>query len=384
VFASGTVVAAVASSEVSLVAARLIQGLGAAAMFTLSLAIASNAFPPERQATAVGIWAAISSLAMGIGPLLGGILVDGPGWRWIFWTYLPFLAAAAIIIRLSAADNRDETAPRTIDVRGLICVSLGLALVVLALVESDSWGISALTLTVFAAGIALLVLFLAIERRVRNPLVDLSLFRNRPYFGATIAALAIVGSYWTVIFFQPQYLQGPLGYSVTAAGLLVLPITLPLVFISPFTGRWMARIGPRRMLAGCLAFATLSMAGMIAATGSGGYAALFAPYLGFGVALALLYAPVSSAAMAAMPRDKAGIAAGVMGMLRLLAGALLLAVSGAVFQATDGSDGIPAGAFQAALVAPLLLLAAATLLSWKMLPAEHRHEPEVGHHRLHF
>src|SRR3954465_12927594 len=108
VFAIGAVVAALSTSEEMLIGARLIQGVGGSAMFALSLAIASNAFPPERQATAVGIWAAISSIGLGIGPLLGGVLVESIGWRWIFWTYLPFCAAGIVILRLFATETRDE------------------------------------------------------------------------------------------------------------------------------------------------------------------------------------------------------------------------------------------------------------------------------------
>jgi EmrB/QacA subfamily drug resistance transporter len=385
VFAAGTILAAVSGSELELIVARLIQGLGGAAMFALSLAIASNAFPKERQATAVGIWAAISSIAMGVGPLLGGVLVQSAGWRWIFWTYLPFLAIGAVILHRNATNNRDTSAPQTLDIRGLVTVSAGLALTILALVELDSWGVSPLSVGVFAAGIAFLALFYVVEHRVANPLVDFLLFRNRPYFGASIAALALVGSYWTTMFFEPQYLQGNLGYSVIEAGILILPVTVPMVFLSPFTGKWMERIGPRRMIVSGLVFATLALAAIVAVTGSGGYGLLFVPYLAYGIALALLYAPVSAAAMAAMPREKAGIAAGVMGMLRLMSGALILALSGALFQAAGSTPHVPARAFQAALIAPTLLLALGAVFAWRLMPAgEHKHEPAIAHHRMHF
>jgi EmrB/QacA subfamily drug resistance transporter len=385
VFAAGAVAAAIAATGVELIAARLVQGVGAAIMFPLSLAMVSNAFPRDRQATAVGLWAALSSVAMGVGPLLGGLLVSGPGWRWIFWTYLPLLAIAALVLRLTALNNRDPSATQRIDLRGLATVTIGLGLVTLALVEADTWRLGALTIGVSAAGVALLALFCWIELRVPDPLVEFSLFRNRPYFGATIAAMAIVGSYWTLMFFEPQYLQGSLGYSVAKAGILILPITIPIIFISSFTGRWLERLGPRRMISSSLILATASLVAIIWATGEGSYAALFPAYLAFGIAMALLYAPVSAAAMATMPREKAGIAAGAMGMLRLTSGVLCLAVAGAVFQAHAGQI-IDAGPepFQLALSVLVAASVVAVISSWRLLPTGHRHEPDVSHHRFHF
>src|SRR3954465_4524495 len=282
VFAIGALVAALSTGEEMLVGARLIQGLGGSAMFALSLALASNAFPPERQAMAVGIWAALSSIALGIGPLLGGILVDSIGWRWIFWTYLPFCAAAIVILRIFATETRDEGSGHRIDAQGLITVTTGLALVVLALVESEAWG--AVALLPFVGGLVLLATFWVVEHRVEQPLVDFSLFNNRVFLGASVAALALVGSYWTTMFYEPQFLQGSLGYSVIEAGLLILPVTVPMVFLSPFTGKWMERIGPRRMIVSGLVFATLSLAAIVAVTGSGGYGLLFVPYLAYGIA----------------------------------------------------------------------------------------------------
>jgi EmrB/QacA subfamily drug resistance transporter len=386
IFAAGTVVAATAGDELMLIVARLIQGTGGAAMFALSLALASNAFPPERQATAVGIWAGVSSLALGIGPLVGGVLVEDAGWRWIFWTYLPLCVVSVVILRFAVAQTRDPEAAQRVDVRGLALVSAGLGLVVLSMVEAEAWGFpSAPTLGCLAAGAFLLACFWRIEHHVQGPLLDFSLFRNRPYFGASIAALAIVGAYWTVMYLEPQYLQGTLGHSTIAAGALVLPITLPLVVISPFTARVMARLGARRLLVGGLLVAAASIAALALLGHERTYAAVFLPYLGFGIALALLYAPVSSAAMAAMPRSKAGIAAGVLGMQRLVAGALLLALSGAVFQALDDSPGVPANAVAWALVVPCAALVLGALAAAALLPGGSvHHEPRIEHHRLHF
>ena len=384
IFAIGSIVAALSTGEEMLIGARVIQGIGGSAMFALSLAIASNAFPPERQAMAVGVWAAISSIALGIGPLLGGVLVESIGWQWIFWTYIPFCAAAIVIIRVFATETRDEEAGQRIDVQGLVTVTLGLALVVLGLVESEAWGAAALL--PFAGGLAALWAFWVIERRVEAPLVDFSLFNNRVFLGATVAALALVGSYWTTMFYEPQFLQGSLGYSVITAGALILPMTVPMIFISPFTGRLMQRVGARRLLVTGLLVCAAATAAISLLGRSHGYGAVFVPFLVYGISLALVYAPVSSAGMAALPRDKAGVAAGVMGMVRLMAGALFLAASGAIFQNLNDSSTTSAGAVSAALIVPLVGLLLGAVITYRFLPpsAKHEHPPRIEHHRFHF
>ena len=171
---------------------------------------------------------------------------------------------------------------------------------------------------------------------MREPIVDFALFRNGPYFGASAAAFALVGAYWAVMFFQPQYLQDVRGHSPIAAGLLILPITAPMIFVSPFSGRLIGRFGARRLMTAGMAF---GVAGLLVLTQVGAdtsFALVLVGYLLFGIALGLVYAPMSTAAMAAMPADKVGIAAGVLAMDRVLAGAVALAATGAVFHALQG------------------------------------------------
>jgi len=370
----------------------VLQSAGGAPMIGLSLAIVTAVFSPERQATAVGVWTAVSSIALGIGPLIGGALVE-VDWRLIFWINLPLVAAGLAITLIAAPETRDETAGPRIDYPGLVTLGLGLGAVVFAFVESDRWGFGdARTLGLLAGGLAMLAAFVAIEHRVRQPIVDLTLFRNGPYFGATAAAFALVGGYWSVIFFQPQYLQGVLGYSAIAAGILILPLTLPMIVVSPFAGRLIARFGARGLMGtGML----LAVAGLVVQTrlnADSGYGELFAGLLLFGLALGLVYAPMSSAAMAAMPAEKAGIAAGVLAMNRLLSGAVSLAITGAIFQAVQ-HDELDAGtgreeAFAYGLSSSFWflvgLMAVGAALTWIFVrgsaspPAHHEHP-----HRFH-
>ena len=257
----------------------------------------------------------------------------------IFWINLPVAAIGFLIMARVARESTDPGGGHAIDYPGLAALSVGMVAAVLAIVESQNWGWgSATTLGLLGAGLLCLGAFWAIEHRVANPIVDFSLFRNGPYFGASAAAFALVGAYWTVMFYQPQYLQDVQGRSTVAAGLLILPITVPMVFFSPFSGRLIARFGARGLMSvGMLC----GLAGVLVLTRvevDSPYALLLAGYLLFGIALGLVYAPMSTAAMAAMPAEKAGIASGVLAMDRVLAGAVGLAVSGAVFASIEASN----------------------------------------------
>jgi EmrB/QacA subfamily drug resistance transporter len=332
VFTSGSVLAALAGDPVVLILGRVLQGAGGAALLGLSLAIVSDAFSDEQRPRALGIWVGVSALALGVGPLIGGALLTSFSWRWIFWINLPFAVLGFVVTFLATRESRDETAGHRIDVAGLVTFSAGLTAVVLALIEGKSWGWSSpTTLGLFAAGLALLVAFWFVEHRVAQPIVDFPLFRNRPYLGANAAAFALVSCYWATMFLQPQYLQNILAHTPLEAGLLILPVTVPMIAISPLSGRLIARFGARNLMTFGMALAVVGVFLQTRITASTGYGLLFAAYLVLGIAIGLVYAPMSTAAMTAMPREKAGIAAGVLAMNRILSASLGLALLGALF-----------------------------------------------------
>jgi EmrB/QacA subfamily drug resistance transporter len=399
-FASGSAVAAMSDAEEVLVAGRVLQGLGGAALLGLSLAIVSTVFGAGERARALGIWAGVSALALGLGPLVGGALVEAVSWRWLFWLNLPFCLLGVVLVLASTAEQRDDTAARHIDIPGVITVGVGLAAIVIALVEGKVWGWgSAVTTGVFAAGVGLLVAFWFIEHHVRSPIVEFDLFRNGPYFGASAAGFCLVGCYWALMFLQPQYLQTDLGHSALEAGLLILPVTAPMIAISPLGARLIALFGVRPLMTAGMALGTAGLVVLAQVDASSGYGLLFPGYLLFGIALGCVYAPMSTAAMTAMPREKAGIAAGVLAMNRVLAGAITLAASGAIFQVVLDDDRhagqVDQEAFASALAASTWLLvgvcAVGTVLTWAFVRASddaavapehqahrHLHLPWVG------
>ena len=331
-FALGSLVAGAATSEEMLIGGRVLQGVGGAALLSLSLALTSAAFPPELQPRALGIWAAVSAVALAVGPLVGGVLIEAASWRWIFFINLPVAVAGIVILLTRGEESRDPSASK-VDLAGVAVLAAGLAAGVLALVQADEWSLAADARRWPPLSLALLVGFWVLEHHREAPLVDFSLFRNRPYLGASAAAFALVGAYWVVMYFQPQYLQTELGYGAVAAGALILPVTVPMAVFSPFSGRLISAFGPRATMTVGMLLGLVGMTLQAIGESSDSYAALLPGFACFGISLALVYAPMSTAAMAAMPTSKCGIASGVLAMTRVLAGAVLLAVSGAVFQA---------------------------------------------------
>jgi EmrB/QacA subfamily drug resistance transporter len=380
-FAVGSVVSGAAQDQTALIAGRVLQGVGAAPMLSLSLALVCNAFPSEEQPRALGIWAAVSAIALAIGPLAGGLLIE-LDWRVIFWMNLPVCALGIAITLAAAPESTDPGAGSRVDWLGLAFLSAGLTAVVLALVQSQAWAAEA-ALALGLAGLLLLLGFWAIEHRVRDPIVEFALFRNGPYFGASAAAFCLVGSYWAVMFFQPQYLQDVRDHSPILSGLMILPVTAPMVCVSPFSGRLIARFGARRLMTAGMLCGTLGLLVLTRVEADSPYGLLLAGYLLFGIALGLVYAPMSTAAMAAMPGEKVGIASGVLAMDRVLAGAVALAAVGAAFHALLGDGHSFAAAIADSTWVVVALCAIGTVLTWAFV--RDSGEPVAGepHHHMH-
>ncbi len=392
VFAAGSVVSGAAGDQETLIAGRILPGAGAAPMLPLSLALVCNAFPAAEQPRALGIWAAVSAVALAIGPLAGGLLIE-LDWRVIFWMNLPVAAIGIAITAYAAPESTDPGSGTRIDWAGLAALSVGVTAVVLALVQAQAWGggeVAALAL----AGLAVLCGFWRIEHRVREPIVDFALFRNGPYFGASAAAFCLVGAYWAVMFFQPQYLQDVRDHSPIASGLLILPVTAPMVLISPFSGLLIGRFGARRLMTAGMACGSGGLLLLTQIGADTSFAFRLAAYLLFGIALGLVYAPMSTAAMAAMPAEKVGIASGVLAMDRVLAGAVALAATGAAFHALRGGGDSFVAAIAGSTWVAAVLCVAGTALTWSFVRDPDRPGPDpavagepapevLRHHRHH-
>jgi EmrB/QacA subfamily drug resistance transporter len=380
-FGAGSVLSGAAQGPLMLIGGRVLQGVGAAPMLSLSLAIVCNSFRAEEQPRALGIWAAVSAIALAIGPVVGGALI-ALDWRLIFWINLPVIVAGIAIVLTSAPESTDPQAGRRIDLAGLLALTVGLGGLVLAMIQSREWP-AGLTAALAVLGVVALAAFAWIERRVRNPIVEFSLFRNGPYFGASAAAFAVVGSYWAVMFFQPQYLQDALGHSAILSGVLILPVTVPMVVISPFSGALIGRFGARRLMTAGMLFGVAGLFVLTRIAPDSSYGLVLAGYLLFGIAIGLVYAPMSTAAMAAMPPEKVGIASGVLAMDRIVAGSLALAATGAAFHALQASGDSFTASIAGSTWVSVVLCALGAVLTWAFVrdPGSPPPEPHSARHR---
>ncbi len=345
VFLFGVVVFALSSGMIGfsrstgwLVGWRAVQGLGAAFMMPATLSIITNAFPPHERGKAIGTWAGVSAMALAIGPVLGGFLVEQVSWQSIFFLNLPVAAAAVTVTLFAAHESRDETAPRTVDYAGVATLSLGLTALVLALVQSNSWGWgSGRTIGLLGVAVVLLVAFVVVERRVAAPMVDFRFFRSRGFVGANIVAFIISFAMLATFFFIALYLQNVRGYSPLQAGVRFLPMTAIIIVAGPVAGRLSDRIGPRLLITVGLALtaASLFWQGHLAVDTP--YVHLFGAFMLMGAGIGLVMSPMSAAAMNAVEASRAGVASGTLSMSRMVGGTFGVAAMGALIAALGRS-----------------------------------------------
>ena len=227
-----------------LIAARVIQGLGAAMMNPATLSIITVTFPPRQRGTAIGIWAGVSALALAIGPLVGGIITEHVNWNWIFFINVPIglIAIAAAFAFIN--ESRDTSREQRPDIPGLVSSAIGLFALSYALIEANNYGWSSTRiLASFAIAAVALVAFVLLELHQRLPMLDLSLFKNKTFSGANTVMLLVGLAMFGVFFFVSLYVQQILGYSPTQAGAAFLPWTLLIVVLAPQAGRISDRVG---------------------------------------------------------------------------------------------------------------------------------------------
>ena len=331
VFGLSSLLIGFAPSDTWLVAFRALQGVGAAFMMPATLAIITQAFPPEQRGTAIGTWAGVSALALAIGPVIGGFLTEDVSWRAIFFINPPIAVVAVAVTLFAARESRDESVDRTVDYAGIASLTVGLTALVLALVESNSWGWgSTRIVSLVALSAVALTAFVMIEKRVRIPMVDFAFFRSRTSAGANIVAFLVSFAMFAQFFFLTLYLQNVLHYSPLETGVRFLPSTLMIVVIAPVAGRLADRVGSRPLMTIGLVTVAISMFIESRLTVHSGYGLLLPGFVLMGVGMALVMSPMSTAAMNAVDRTKAGAASGVLSMSRMVGSTFGVAVMGAL------------------------------------------------------
>src|SRR6188472_4060946 len=250
IFTASSLACGLANSEDVLIAARNVQGAGAALMNPATLSIIAATFPPRERGTAIGIWAGVSALALAIGPLVGGLLTEHVGWEWIFFVNIPVGILGIVASFLLIEESKDETHVR-LDLPGLFTSALGLFALTYGLIEANTYGwTSGRILASFAVAIVSLTTFVVLERRQRDPMLDLSLFRSGTYTGANLVILFVALAMFGVFFFVSLYMQNILGYSAVQAGAAFLPMTILIILVAPQAGRLSDRWGSRGLMAG--------------------------------------------------------------------------------------------------------------------------------------
>src|SRR5436305_3408489 len=318
-----------------LIAARVLQGAGAALLLPGTLAIIADAFPDDaEQARAIGIWAGVGSAALPAGPIAGGALVEALGWRAVFFVNLPIVLVALAVTLRTVRESRRHAA-RRLDVAGAALGAATLALTTFSLIEIGRSGVDAASIAAAVLGAAALVAFLSVERSRRDAMLPLPLFR-RPAFSAAngVAGTMNLGTLG-VLFVITLYLQRVQGHSTLVAGVELLPLFLPLALLAPFAGRVTARAGPRRPMVAGLIGAAAGLA-LLTALGTGsGYATLLPALVLWGCGLAALTPAVVAAAIQAVPPDRSGLASAVNNTARQAGGAVGIAAFGAIAGAPE-------------------------------------------------
>ncbi len=333
IFALSSATAGLAPDATALVISRVVQGAGAALMMPGTLSIIADAFPPHERGKAMGTWAGVSALALAIGPVVGGFLTEHVSWRAIFYLNIPVAIVAVAATIFAVRESRDTSVGKDVDYPGVAVLTAGLTALVLALVEGNAWGWgSPAILALFGTAALMLPLFVWVENRVKAPMVQFELLSDRNFLGAVVVALVITFSMMGVFFFLALYMQDILNYSPLEAGVRFLPSTLMIVGVAPVAGRLADRFGPRWLIVGGLILVSASLLTFSGIAVNSTYLDLLPGFMLLGIGIALTMSPMTSAAMNAVPVQKAGIASGVLSMFRMVGGSLGIAVTGAIFQ----------------------------------------------------
>jgi DHA2 family methylenomycin A resistance protein-like MFS transporter len=353
VFTASSALCGLAPSLAALVGGRALQAVGAAALLPTTLAIVAATFPdPRERVQAIGLWSGVSAMALAAGPVLGGLLTDTLGWRWVFYANVPVGVAAFLVAGRVIAESRNPV-PRPLDLPGLVLGGVGLGAVTFALIEGNQRGwASPAILLLLGFGVATLAGFVAVEARRREPMLAMHLFRDRAFSSANAVALVVGFALLGFVFFNTLYFQAVQGWSPFQAGLRTLPNTLAVVVTAPLAGRLAGRYGYRVPVAAGLllgAAALLLLTGIQVGTP---YGALWWKLCMLGAGFGLAISPAMAAAVAAMPGGQAGVAAAVANTSRQVGGALGVAVLGAVATARFTAV-LPARLAAAGLPAPV-------------------------------
>ena len=353
-FGLASLISAYAQTPTQLVWARALMGIGGAAVMPSTLSIISNVFDPRERAKAIGLWAGSVGLAVAIGPVVGGFLLEHFWWGSVFFINVPIVVAGVVLIAMLVPESRDPK-PGRIDLVGVLLSIAGLVALVYGIIDGgehgfgrpQAWG-------AIAAGVVILVAFVAFESRSDHPSLDVRLFRN-PRFSAAVSAVGLVFfAAMGTMFFLAFYLQLVRGFTALEAGLMMTPFAAAQLIFAPRSAAMVRRFGPKLVCAVGLAVVTLTLAAYLFVTETTPVWVLLVLAFGQGVGMANVMPPATESVMSSLPREKAGVGSAVSNTIRQIGGALGVAVLGSLLAAvyrdeiSGAVEALPAGARDAA------------------------------------
>ncbi len=338
VFTVGSLLCSVAPGLGWLIAFRMVQAVGGSMLNPIAMSIITNVFTdPRERARAIGVWGGVIGLSLGLGPVVGGALTDGVGWRAIFWINAPIGVAALVLTALFVPESRAPRA-RRLDPVGQLLVIAFLGSLTYAIIESPRAGWSSaqvvVPLGVAVAGLAGLLFY---EPRRSEPLIDVRFFRSVPFTGATLTAVCAFGGYSGFLFLNTLYLQDVRGLSPLAAGLLTTPMAAMVILCAPLSGRLVGTRGPRLPLVCAGLGMVIGAVLLLGLSTTTSYALLVVSYVVFAAGFGLVNPPITNAAVSGMPRSQAGVAAAFASTSRQVGASLGIAVIGAIVNPGTGA-----------------------------------------------
>jgi EmrB/QacA subfamily drug resistance transporter len=387
IFTGASLWCGLAGSAESLIAARTVQGIGAALMNPATLSIITATFPPRQRGMAIGIWAGVSALALAIGPLVGGLLTEKVHWGWIFFINVPVGIAGILAARIFIDESRDTSHEQRLDFPGLLTSAVGLFALTLALIETNdhAWG-STLVLSLFGVAAVALVAFVLLELKQRIPMLDLTLFRERQFAGANTVMFLVGLAMFGIFFFNSLFLQRVLGYGAIKTGATFLPMTVLIILVAPVAGKLADRYGPRWLMSGGMVLLSISLLLFATLDASSSWWDIVPGLVVGGFGMAIVMAPTTAAAMGSVPVDKAGVGSAVINSMRQVGGSLGIAIMGALvattvsvapFNPLYATQFVP-GYHRALEVGAGILLAGAIVAAWTIRKVEHAEEPRAA------
>jgi EmrB/QacA subfamily drug resistance transporter len=336
VFTLASAAAAVAPTAGALIAARAVQGAGGALVLPLTLTLLSETFPAGRRGVALGIWSGVSGLGVALGPVIGGAVVSGISWHWIFWINVPIGLVVAPLALARLSESRGPN--KHLDLPGVALASGGLLGIVYAVVRANALGWTSTTVLAAAvAGIALLGAFVAWEQRTPTPMLPLRFFRSRAFSATNAVSLAMYFGMFGAIFLLAQFFQTAQHYTPLQAGLRTLPWTAMPILVAPVAGLLSDRIGSRPLMFAGLALQAIALtwlASELSATLA--YSRMIVPFILAGAGMAMVFAPSANAVLGAVRDEEAGQASGATNAIREIGGVLGIAVLASVFSSAGG------------------------------------------------